>query len=149
MKKKKYIKKCINFVNKEILPLPDGLKIKIKKTEVFISHPHVVGYYMPMQNMIYISPALFMLSKKQIYSTIFHEIGHAIHFVYLDYRPQYLPRKHHGDRDYYCNTNQKESFAQCFADYCLAVKKKKSSKIEKSRRLSKMDKILENLRNLS
>lgn len=146
MKKKKYIKECLNFINKEILPIPLGLEITIKKAPLFRENPQVVGFYTWELNAIVLNPVLFDLDDKQIYSTIFHEIGHAVHFKYLDYRPQYLPRKHHGDRDYYCNTNQKESFAQCFADYCIARKKGKLSKIGKSKRLNKMDKIINELK---
>lgn len=147
MKKKKYIDKSYNFVN-SILPIHFPLDIEIQRVNRMKKNPNVMGIFMVKnrRSIIYINPDLFQLSDKDIYKVIFHEIGHAIHFNYLDYLPQYLPRKHHGDMSYYCNSNQKESFAECFADYMWKLKKDKYQKIITNKRLTKMDKIINNLR---
>lgn len=141
MKKKKQIKKALQIVN-QIIPLSYSIKIEIKFTREMKYNPNIMGLYFRSINQIYLNPMLFQLSKKIIYKTIFHEIGHSIHWNYFQYQPQYLPRKYHGNTAYYCNSNQKESFAECFADYIWCVYQKKLKKIEKSRRLTKMQKLL-------
>lgn len=145
MKKKKYIEKSYKFIN-SIIPITYSLNIQICQTKSMKHNFNIMGLYNSKNNTIYINPYLFQLSDKEIYKVIFHEIGHSIHFNYLDYIPQYLPRKHHGDMSYYCNSNQKESFAECFADYMWKLYNNKMNKIIHNKRLAKMHKILMNKR---
>ena len=109
-----------------------------------------VGLYCSSHNEISIDKDYWCKNKnengiKRVIHTLCHEIGHAVHFVYLADKAQYLERAHRGSRSYHCNLNSKESFAECFADYCFAVFENDTGKIAKSKRLSKMGRILKNI----
>lgn len=139
---KKMVKEVLTLVN-SILPVSYELKIIEGYTEEMKENPAIAGLYAHRSDVVVISPALLEMGQEEIlWDTLLHEIGHSIHYHYFGYRPQYLRRKHKGDIRYYCNSNQKESFAECFKDYCNAVYKGKQKKIEKSERLSKMNRIL-------
>lgn len=144
-KKYKIIYKSLNDVI-DIISINFIPEIIIKKTKYIIQNSSVMGYYTRINNIPYIilNPDLFKFNKKFVKKSIYHEIGHYIHDYYFQFVPQYLPRKHHGNPDYYCNTNQKESFATAFADLIYFYKKGKIQKIKNSKRLSKLYNILDN-----
>lgn len=137
----KSLSDIMNVISINFIP-----EIDIKKTKYIIQNPSVMGYYTRINNIpfIFLNPELFKLNKKYIMKSIYHEIGHYVHDYYFQFEPQYLPRKHHGNSDYYCNTNQKESFATAFADLIYFYKKGKFQKIKNSKRLSKLYNILIN-----
>ncbi|MDD5854373.1 MAG: hypothetical protein PUD03_09855 [Lachnospiraceae bacterium] len=144
MKKKTYIKKSLIFIQ-QYVDLSPNLKIYIKQTKIMKENPCILGTYCCKTDEIFINPYLFeYASNKEIFKTIFHEIGHSVHYHKFQYKAQYLPRKHNGNSKYYCNSNQKESFAECFADYMWNLKKEKFSKINSDKRLNKMKNILKN-----
>jgi len=111
-----------------------------------------IGLYKRNQNYIHIDRNHWNKCKnkagiKMVMHTLCHEIGHAVHFNYLAYKPQYLARKYKGSRTYHCNKDSTESFAECFADYCMAVFEEKYDKIANSKRLSKMGRIINDIIN--
>ena len=110
------------------------------------------GLYVNRKNLIYIDKDYWLTNKnevgiKRVIHTLCHEVGHAVHFIYLANKPQYLERAYKGNRRYHCNLNSKESFAECFADYCFAIFEDKKDVIAKSKRLSKMGRILKTIIN--
>lgn len=143
-KLKKYVEKAVRMAEKAV-SFDYSLKFTLKKHICMKDAPegtYYTGLYCKSDK-IYIRPGFLKKGDEQeILMTILHEIGHSVHWHYFKYKAQYLPRKRHNNPYLYCNSNQKESFAECFADYAYALEKGKAKKIEKSRRLSKMRKLL-------
>lgn len=111
------------------------LDFKLEKME-----PLVAGMYRSRFETVSLSKDCYKnMSDKELVKVLLHEIGHSYHHHMLGYKAQYLPRKHGGDKRYYCNSDQKESFAECFKDYVWKYCKGKKIK---SNRLLKMEKIL-------
>ena len=139
----------INDELRKVLPgihLPRIYCVRQSNNKYFSSNFLIAGYYHELNKDIHICKDYIEAStKKETLKTYYHEIGHYIHDVYFGYEPQYIPRKHHGDKDLYCNKNHKESFAECFADYMMAIRKDKMKKIRKSKRLSKMHSLVQEI----
>lgn len=142
-KLKKYVKKAVRMAEKAV-SFDYSLKFILKKHDFMKSEKsYYTGLYFKKDDKIYIRPGFLKnADEKAILMTILHEIGHSVHWHYFKYKAQHLPRKKHNSPYLYCNSSQKESFAECFADYVYALEEKKTKKIEKSKRLSKMRKLL-------
>lgn len=149
-KKQKKFKKIVNKTIEDIekvIPLDYSLTILEGFTVDMINNPNIAGLYITGKNTIVISPLIPSPRKEEeVRDVLLHEVGHSVHYNYLQYKAQYIRRKHKGDTSYYCNSNQKESFAECFKDYINAYSEGKFKKIENSPRLSKMGNILKTLK---
>ncbi len=141
---KKLVKKSKKIaclaVNLDSIP-----KIRIETTPTMKKNPGIAGEYYPGSQVIFIRKSIVNLGKKRACKVVLHEIGHYIHYRYLGFKPMYISRKKKGDPSLYCNSSQKESFAECFADYAYALYKGKLGKIKSSKRLSKMERIIKSL----
>ena len=140
---KKLKKKVIKMVS--IAFRDEDISIIFAMTPEMQYNTNIMGLFYPTTNKIAINPMVFLLSKKQREKVVLHEIGHYIHKKYFNFSAQYLPRKKRGDSSLYCNSSQMESFAECFADYIYAFNDNKFEKIEKSKRLSKMERLLKSV----
>ena len=121
------------------------VEIKAKCNKAMKSDPSIAGQFVPAKLRIYIRKDVLYLGKKRACKVVLHEIGHYIHYRYLGFKPMYIRRKKKGNPSLYCNSSQKESFAECFADYAYALYKGKLGKIKSSKRLSKMERIIKSL----
>lgn len=134
-----------------IIPINFPLIVDFERPEHHEKKYIWVGLYDGLKNIIYIDKA-YWLSKldnesiKEAIHLLCHEIGHAIHFNYLANKPQYLRRKDPNITWLHYNKNGAENFAECFADYCMAVFEGRLDEILDSKRLSRMQEILKDIK---
>lgn len=135
------------LVDKTIIPIVFPIIVDLKK----LDNPHWIGEYSRRFNMICVSSEYWMKKKdeadlQKVVHTLCHEIGHAVHFNYLAYVPQYLPRKNPRATWAHYNKDGSENFAECFADYCIAIFEGAEERIANSSRLNKMRVLLEKIK---
>lgn len=135
------------LVDKMVIPIVFPIIVDINK----LDNPKWVGEFLGRLNTINICGEYWAKKKDKaefshVIHTLCHEIGHAVHYNYLAYVPQYLPRKDPKLTWAHYNKDGSENFAECFADYCIAVFEGEEAIIINSGRLNKMRGLLEKIK---